>query len=139
MANLTAIVEQWVEGGWNNGDLALVDQLYAANYTIHDPTVPNFAGGREAFKGYVTTLRTGLPDIHFTVEVLIEQGDKVVWRFVARGTHQGNLLGIPPTGQAGTVHGIVISHFAGGKWTEDWVNWDALGMLQQFGVIPALT
>jgi steroid delta-isomerase-like uncharacterized protein len=139
MANLTAIVEQWVEGGWNNGDLALVDEFYAPDYTIHDPTAPDFPGGREAFKGYVTTLRTGLPDIHFTVEDLIEQGDKVVWRFVARGTHQGNLLGIPPTGRPGTVSGIVISRFAGGKWTEDWVNWDALGMLQQFGVIPALT
>jgi steroid delta-isomerase-like uncharacterized protein len=139
MANLTAIVEQWVEGGWNNGDLALVDEFYAPDYTIHDPTAPDFPGGREAFKGYVTTLRTGLPDIHFTVEDLIEQGDKVVWRFVARGTHQGNLLGIPPTGRPGTVSGIVISRFAGGKWTEDWVNWDALGMLQQFGAIPALT
>jgi steroid delta-isomerase-like uncharacterized protein len=139
MANLTAIVEQWVEGGWNNGDLALVDEFYAPDYTIHDPTAPDFPGGREAFKGYVTTLRTGLPDIHFTVEDLIEQGDKVVWRFVARGTHQGNLLGIPPTGRPGTVSGIVISRFAGGKWTEDWVNWDTLGMLQQFGVIPALS
>jgi steroid delta-isomerase-like uncharacterized protein len=139
MANLTTIVEQWVESGWNNGDLALVDEFYAPDYTIYDPTAPDFPGGREAFKGYVTTLRTGLPDIHFTIEDVIEQGDKVVWRFVACGTHQGNLMGIPPTGRPGTVSGIVINRFAGGKWTEDWVNWDTLGMLQQFGVIPALS
>lgn len=136
MADLKAIVERWVERGWNNGDLAMIDECYAPDYTLHDPSTPNLPGGPEGFKGYVTTLRTGIPDLHFTLEDLIEQGDKVVWRFVARGTHQGDLLGIPPTGKAATIHGIVISRFVGSTWTEDWVNWDTLGMLQQLGVIP---
>jgi predicted ester cyclase len=68
---------------------------------------------------------------------LIAEGDKVAGRWTARGTHKGDLFGIPPTGKQGTVTGIDIYHFAGGKIEENWSNWDALGLMQQLGVIPA--
>src|SRR5207237_4031765 len=132
-----AVVYRWVEGGWNKGNLDLVDEMYAPNYTLHDPSAPGFPGGTEAFKGFVTTFRTALPDIHFTIDDTIAQGNMVVWRFTARATHLGPLMGIPPTGKSATVTGIVISRFdENGKWAEDYINWDTLGMLQQIGVVP---
>ena len=132
-----AMVRRWVDGGWNSGDLSLVDEMYAPNYMIHDPSQPDFSGGAEAFKGFVSAFRAGLPDIHFKVEELVAEGDMVAWRFTTTGTHEGELLGIPPTGKRTMVTGLVISRFEGGKWAEDYVNWDTLGMLQQLGAIPA--
>jgi steroid delta-isomerase-like uncharacterized protein len=132
-----AAVYRWVEGGWNNGNLGLVDEMYSPDYTIHDPSVPGYPGGAEAFKAFVTGFRTGLPDIHFTVEDTVAEGDKVAWRFTVRGTNLGPLMGFPPTGKASTNSGLVISRFdENGKWAEDYVNWDTLGMLQQIGIIP---
>lgn len=132
-----SIVHRWVEGGWNGGNLALVDELYTTDYMIHDPQTPDFPGGQTAFKQFVTNLRTGFPDIHVTIEDVIAEGDQVVWRWHITGTHDGNLMGIPPTGRPISITGIVISRFANGKWAEDYVNWDTLGMLQQIGVVPA--
>jgi steroid delta-isomerase-like uncharacterized protein len=133
-----SIVQRWVEGGWNQGNLALVDELYTADYMIHDPTTPNFPGGHAAFKQFVTTLRIGFPDIHVTIEDMMAEADKVVWRWRITGTHSGTLMGIPPTGRPINITGIVISRFANGKWAEDYVNWDTLGMLQQIGAVPAM-
>ena len=81
--------------------------------------------------------RSAFPDIQFTIEDLIAEGDKIVTRYTARGTHRGDLQGIPPTGRQVTVTGIIISRFANGKFVEGWLDFDALGMLQQLGVIPA--
>jgi steroid delta-isomerase-like uncharacterized protein len=133
-----SIVHRWVEGGWNQGNLALVDELYTADYMIHDPSTPNFPGGHAAFKQFVSNLQTGYPDIHVTIEDIMAEGDKVVWRWHITGTHTGELMGISPTGRPISITGIVISRFDNGKWAEDYVNWDTLGMLQQIGVAPAM-
>src|SRR5437868_1763539 len=90
-------IRQWVEGGWNNGNLGLVDEMYLPDYAIHDPSAPNVPTGREAFKGFVTTFRTAMPDFHMTVEDLVAAGDKVAWRFTVTATQTGELMGIPPT------------------------------------------
>ena len=79
------------------------------------------------------------PDLHSTVEYLIAEGDMVVSRFTMRGTHQGEFIGIPPTGKQVKVTGMVIHRFADGKIVEYWVKWDVLGMMQQLGVIPPPT
>ena len=123
---LKAIVQQWVEGGWNQGNLALVDKWYTTDYMLHDPSTPNFPGGQAAFKQFVTNLRTGFPDIHVTVEDMIAEGDQVVWRWRITGTHNGELMGISPTGRPIDITGIVISRFAQGKWAEDYVNWSTV-------------
>ncbi len=82
-------------------------------------------------------LRTAMPDLQFTIEDMVAEGDKVVWRWTVRGTQTGPLMGLPPTGKRATVTGIIISRFANGKWQEDYNNWDTFGMLKQMGVIPA--
>jgi predicted ester cyclase len=67
---------------------------------------------------------------------LIAEGDRVVWRFTARGTQKGHLFDLPPSGKRMEIEGIVISRFAGNKWVEDWGSWDIPGMLGQLGVAP---
>jgi predicted ester cyclase len=67
---------------------------------------------------------------------MVAEGDKVAWRATTRGTHRGDLMGIPPTGKPIEVSSIIVSRFDNGKWAEDWVLIDMLGMLQQLGVIP---
>ena len=133
-----SIVRRWVEGGWNKGNLALVDELYAPDYKLNDPQSPLPVTSAAAFKQYVTSYRTAFPDLHFTIDEIIAEGDKVAWHFTSRGTHNGPLGNIPPTGKVGTVTGTLISRFANGKWAEDWINLDVLGMLQQIGVIPKM-
>ena len=80
---------------------------------------------------------TAFPDLHFTIEDQIAEGDRVVTRFTARGTHQGAFIGIPPTGKQGVVTGTGIDRFANGKIVEAWFNSDDLGLLQQLGVVPS--
>ena len=134
-----ATVRRWLESGWNSHDPSLADELLTSDYMLHEPGTPNFAGGIPAFKEFVNNLLTALPDVKFTIEDMRAEGDKVVWRWTGRATHGGSLMGIPPTGKPVQVTGIIISRFtADGKWAEDWVNWDTLGLLQQIGVIPSI-
>ncbi len=94
--------------------------------------------GLAAYKQFVSMYLTAFPDVHFTIEDMIAEGDTVVVRQTGRGTHQGDLMGIPPTGKQVTVTGIGIYRFANGKYVEGWQNADDLGMLQQLGVIPSM-
>ncbi len=81
---------------------------------------------------------TAFPDLHFTIEDIVAEGDTVVVRSTARGTHQGELMGIPLTGKQVAVSGISITRIANGKAVEEWFNGDDLGLLQQLGVVPAM-
>ena len=83
-----------------------------------------------------TMYRTAFPDLHFTVEDQIAEGDMVANRVTARGTHQGEFMGIAPTGKQVTVTGITIDRIAGDKLEESWASWDFLGLMQQLGAIP---
>jgi steroid delta-isomerase-like uncharacterized protein len=130
------MIQRWVEMAWNNGNLAIADEVYSADYLLHDPAGP--IHGPEALKQFVATFHTAYPDIHATIEDMIAEGNKVVWRYTVRGTHQGEFMGIAPTGKSITLTGILISRFVDDKVVEDWNNYDALGMLQQLGVIPSM-
>ena len=131
-----AMLRHWVEEFWNKGNVALLDERIPAEYIGHfgQETLQ----GRDGFRQFSTRYRTGFPDIHFTLEDVIAQDDKVVWRYTARGTHSGELVGIPPTGKSVTMTGIVISRFAGSKFVEDWGDYDLYGMMQQLGVVQPL-
>jgi steroid delta-isomerase-like uncharacterized protein len=126
-----------VEEIWNKGDLSVADELIAANYTHHDPSTPDLGRGPEGEKKRVAIYRGAFPDLRFTIEDSLVEEDTVVLRWSAQGTHRGELNGIAPTGKKTTVTGITISRFAGHKLVEGWVYWDALGLLQQLGAIPA--
>jgi steroid delta-isomerase-like uncharacterized protein len=128
-----AKVRRIIEEAWNGGNLAVLDELVAPNCVFHDPSTT--FRGPEGIKRYVMMYRMAYPDVHFTIEDLIAEGERVVTRWTVTGTHQGELQGIAPTGKS--VTGIVISRFAKGKVEEDWINFDALGLMQQLGVVPA--
>ena len=133
-----SIVRRWIEEGWNAGNAGVVDQFYAPDVVQHDPGSPAPVTSSAALKQYVSVFLTAMPDLHFTVDDLLAEGDKVVWRFTARGTQTGPLMNLPPTGRTGESTGIVIFRLADGKIAEVWVNYDLLGLLQQLGAIPAM-
>lgn len=132
-----AIVRRIIEEGWNKGDLDVIDELLAINFVDHNiPPAP--IPGIELFKQAIIGLRAAFPDGHTAIEDMIAEGDKVVVRWTARGTHRGALMGIPPTGKEITTMGIATYRIAGGKAVENWTNSTALSMLQQLGVLPPL-
>ena len=130
-----AVVRRWIEDGWNKHNLGLIDELYAADVVQYDPAGAT-ARGRAEVKRYIEGFRVVLPDLTFTIESLVAEGDRVVWRFTSRGTQKGPLMNIPPSGKSAVVVGMVEFRLAGGKIAEVWVNFDALGLLRQIGVIP---
>jgi predicted ester cyclase len=121
---------------FNQGRLALADELFAVDYIEHAPLPPSIPSGLEGFKAFVTALRAAFPDFHYTVEDEIGEGDKIVQRLTARGTHKGQFLGMPATGKQATWTEIHVARLSGGKLVEHWVNQDQLGMLQQLGIVP---
>ncbi len=129
-----AFVRRFYEDIFNQRNLALVDELCTTNHVFHNP--PTTLHGREEFKQLLSLYITAFPDARFTVEDSIAEGDRVASRYTFRGTHQGKLMGIAPTGKQVTVTGIIINRIAGGQSAEGWLNFDALGMLQQLGVVP---
>ena len=130
-----SIVRRWIEEGWNKHNLAVIDEVYAPNFVQHEPE-PQTVKSSEALKQYVGTYLTAFPDLQLSIEDLIAEGDKVVWRFVSNGTHTGPFMGIPATGKKGIITGIVIFRLENSRIAEVWLNIDALGLLQQLGVIP---
>lgn len=127
------ILRRFFEELFNHGDLSVADEVVGANYVNHN-AVPGEMPEREGLKAFVTYLRTAFPDIHFTIEDQIAAEDKVVTRFSVTGTQQGEFAGIPPTGKWVHVTGINIHRVCDGQIHEAWLNWDALGMMQQLGV-----
>ncbi len=89
-----------------------------------------------ALKGYVSTYFSAFPDLHLSIEDLIAEGDKVVWRFNSTGHQNGPFMGMPPSGRTGNITGIVIFRLENSRIAEAWLNIDVLGLLQQTGVIP---
>lgn len=130
-----SIVRHWVEDGWNKGNLAVVDEVYAPNYVQHEPA-PATVNSSEALKQQVMMYRSAFPDLQMTIEDLIAEGDKVVWRFNSNGTHKAPFMGIPATGKTAFVTGIIIFRLENSRIVEGWLNLDTLGLLQQLGVIP---
>jgi len=130
------IVNRSTEGLWNKGNMAVIDELYATDFVIHDPLQGD--GDLEYFKQYARGVLTGIPDLHIATDDLIAEGDQVVKRWTARGTHKGNFMGVPATGNRIEVTGIEIFRIAGGKIAEIWSNMDSLGLMQQLGVIPPM-
>jgi len=131
-------VRRLFEEVWNRGAMPVADELFAPTYTHHDSSTPEVGRGSESEKKRATLYRNAFPDVRFTIEDITAQGETVVARWSCRGTHKGDLNGVAPTGKQFNITGISISHFANGKIAEGWVNWDALGMMQQLGVVPEL-
>jgi steroid delta-isomerase-like uncharacterized protein len=121
----------------NKGNLAVVDELIGPNFVLHHPLSPTVIRGPEGFQELLTQLRTALPDLEIAADDLIAEGDKVAAAFTVRGTHQGVLLDIPPTGRQITLRGVAVYRLADGKIVEDRVAEDLLALVRQLGQVPA--
>jgi|SRR5215213_10807529 len=130
------LMRQYIEEAWNKGDLSFIDKNLADDFVNHS-TSPGHPTDKNGVKWIISTMRKASPDIHFIIEHMIAEGDKVATRWVAQGTHTGELMGMPPTGKKVTVTATVIERTGeNGKVKEHWGNRDDLGLLQQIGIIP---
>jgi len=134
-----ALVHRWFEEVWNKGRESAIDELLAPSGIAHgigqgEATLH----GPSEFKLFVRNLRASLPDVHITIEDIVAEGDKVTVRVLLEGTHQGEGLGVSPTGRRVRVAGIILVRVANGQIVEGWNSWDQLGLLRQIGALPSL-
>ena len=132
-----AIVRRYLQEVVSLGQFERTGEFVADTYVRHDPSQPAEVRGLAALAALNVRLRAPIPDLQLTIEDLLAEGDKVVTRLVARGTHRGELQGLAPTGRPVVATAIVIHRLAGGKIVEEWVQMDTLGLLQQLGAVPA--
>lgn len=135
-----AIVRRFYEELWNGRGLDVADEIIAPGCVTHqlqsgvEPT--GAARGPEEVKRHVAEWLAGFPDLRFEVEQLVAEGELVVSRVVARGTHAGTWQGVAATGRRVSIRMVVTQRVAGGKIVEDWVLVEALGFFQQLGLAP---
>ncbi len=121
---------------FNQGDLSLVEEMIAPDFLNHEAP-PGSNRGPESMRQLIRMLRTAFPDLHFTIEDLVAEGDTVAGRVTMNGTHQGTFQGMPPTGRSIRQAQMHFVHFRDGKGVEHRAVRDDLGLMQQLGVIPA--
>jgi steroid delta-isomerase-like uncharacterized protein len=133
-----ALSRRLLEEAFNAGNVDVVDELVSPDFVNHDAALPEAMIGPDAAKGSITAYRAAFPDLRLTIEEQIAADTGVATRWSAKGTHQGELMGIPATGKQATVTGITIDRIVDDRIAESWTNWDTLGLLQQLGVVPVL-
>jgi steroid delta-isomerase-like uncharacterized protein len=130
-----AISRRFWEEVFNGRNLNLIGELFAANYVEHG------TGGQdwnaEGLKQLLSMYFNAFPNLHVTIDDLFAEGDRCATRCTLRGTHKGEMMGIPPTGKQVTVMGISIDHIVDGKFVEVWTLMDRPAMMQQLGAIPS--
>jgi steroid delta-isomerase-like uncharacterized protein len=131
-----AVARRLFEELFNAGNLEVADEIIAADHVNHDPTLPDIPTGPEGQKQVVNLYRGAFTNAHINIEDQVAEGDRVVTRWTGSGTHQGEFMGVAPTGNQVTVTGITINRISGGKIAESWTNYDALGMMRQIGAVP---
>src|SRR5215213_7633103 len=132
-----AIARRWAEEVWGKGNLDLIDELVPPDYVDHDPAVPEgVVRGPEGVRRYIEEFREAFPDMRLTVEDQLSEGDKVLTRWTARGTHRGEFMGVPASGNRMEMGGMSIDRFSDGRFVESWESYDALGMMRQIGALP---
>ena len=130
------VVRRLVDELWNKGNLQVADEIIAPTYMHHDDSTPDLGKGPEGEKKRVNLYRTAFHDLRLSIEDLVAEGETVVARWSCRGVHKGDLSGIAPTGKQFAITGVTIIRFSNGKIVEGFVNWDALGLMRQLGVVP---
>jgi steroid delta-isomerase-like uncharacterized protein len=129
------LVRRFFEEFCNQRRGEVADELIADDYVSHGPQAPP-AEGPDGVRARVGVYQDAV-DGHWEVEEMFSAGDRVVARWTGTGTHRGELMGIDPTGKPIEVEAISVFRIADGKIAEEWTVWDALGLLQQVGAVPA--
>ncbi len=134
--NNKAIVKAFIDRLFTEGDASVLDELTAADYVDHDPPF-GATGTIDGWRAMATMIRDAFPDWHSDLHALYAEGDIVVERFTASGTHKADFFGVAPTGDVCALAGINIFRVRDGKIVERWGRVDELGMMRQLGVVPA--
>jgi steroid delta-isomerase-like uncharacterized protein len=121
----------------NSADEQLAGQVIASDAVFHAPTHAEPLRGPAGYLELLAILRNGFPDIHWTMEETIIEGNRVAARFTMRGTHRGDFIGIPPTGNEISVQALNFYHLADGQIVGEQGQPDLLGIMQQIGALPA--
>ena len=131
-----ALIQQFYDDVWNAHDSDASEQFFnLPGYVHHDPPGADFEATAESLRQRLEIALTIVPDVVYTVHELIAEGDKVVARWTATGTHTGSIEGLPATGEVVTVSGTTVYLISGGKVDESWNAQDNLQLQQQFGAI----
>ena len=124
------VVRRWIDKGWNAGDRAVADELLAEDFVLHDPVASREIVGRDAEGELIAGLRRSIPDLTFTIDDVVADADNVTIRWIAEGTHGGELLGVAATGRALALRGVDMYRLNDGRIAESWTFWDLPGMLR---------
>lgn len=134
-----ALMRHLYEEVFNQRNLAAIDDFVAPTFVNHSASQLGLTDGDlEHVKPFLSTVFQAFPDLHYTVEDLVAEGDTIVARLTVSGTQHGAFMGIPSTGKHATVSDIEIFRITGGKAVECWVQVDFLSLLQQLGAIPPM-
>jgi steroid delta-isomerase-like uncharacterized protein len=124
------VVRSWIDHAWSQGNLTVADDLLTDGFVLHDPVASREVVGRDAERALIAGLRASIPDLAFTIDDLVADGDAVTIRWIAEGAHGGDLLGFPSTGRALAVRGVDMYRLEDGRIAESWTFWDLPGMLR---------
>ena len=138
MSTNNKIARRIFEEMWNGKKPELAKEFFTTDAVLHDPYIPSPTKGVEAHAAYLQTFIKAIPDLRFTIEEQVAEGETVVTRLLGVGTHEGELLGIPPTHKKATVPAVVIHKFKAGKVADSWIIWDALGFLRAVGALEGM-
>jgi steroid delta-isomerase-like uncharacterized protein len=133
-----ALVRRWFDEVVSNGNLDTLDAICAAcapSFVVIKGTIGE-PQGIPGLRDLIMNFRRAYPDLQAVIEDQIAEGDKVVTRLTMKGTHRGEIMGIPATNRPFSISGTSIWEVKNGLLIQEHVNWDALGMLQQLGVMP---
>jgi steroid delta-isomerase-like uncharacterized protein len=130
-----AIVHRFVEEVMNGGNLDAAEDLISPDHVNHDPTAPEVPPGPEGIKQLIGMYRSAFPDIRFETEEMISDGATVAHRWTFIGTHEGELMGVEPTGKRVEVSGVEMNHVEDGRITASWTVSDAMGLMRQLGAL----
>jgi steroid delta-isomerase-like uncharacterized protein len=128
-----AVVRRFIDKAFNNGETRLLAELIAPEHVSHLPNGDHY--GPEGVRIDIDCFRNAFPDFNLAIEDMIDAGDAVVYRFTARGTHEGPFMGVPASGKRVAITGIGIDLLSDGRSIERWVQFDSAGLLQQLGVL----
>jgi steroid delta-isomerase-like uncharacterized protein len=126
-----------MEEAFGQGNTEVIDEVLHSDFVCYDPNSESGEiRGADTIKGEIEYFRSAVPDLTYTVEDQVAEGDKVVTRYTARGTHQGEFFGVPATGNRLEFTGIQIDRFdESGKMVEEWPEYDLLGAMRQIGAV----
>jgi len=130
------IVRRWIEEGLTKGNMAVGAEVFAPDCRIRLAGVPQEMRGPDALVAFLGPIAGAFPDLRVSIDEQVAEGDRLVTRWTATGTHKGDLMGAEPTGKQVTFSGVACDRLDGGRVVERWEIMDQLGLLQQVGLVP---